>query len=380
MKTIEDFQFSDNFLGGLHHQTPFFLFSKDKILDRIREFKEFFPKTEIHYAMKANSEKEVLQIMLDEGLGFEVASKYELDMLRAIKVPPEKITYGTAVKPTLHIKEFFDYGVDRFVFDSLSELEKISKMAPGSRVFLRVVADDRGSVFQFHEKFGTEKKNIVPFLKRAKELGLHPYGISFHVGSQASNVKGWANALESLGESLDGLSRLGIILDMINIGGGFPCNTYLSAKNILSLKDISTHTFNSYKKLPYQPRLMLEPGRGIIADTGVLVANIIGRVERKTQTWLFLDAGVYNGLFESMAFQGSTRYKIAAMGGNLKTKTSYFCLGGPTGDSLDVIVRDILLPENVNIGDKIIIHDIGAYSIPAICPFNGFPQPDIYFV
>ncbi len=372
-------EFSKKFLKDLSYQTPFFLFSKKSIVHNIEEFKKYFPGSLIHYAMKANSEPDILKLMLDEGACFEVASKYELEMLKALKVPPKKIIYGTSVKPASHIKEFFDYGVDRFAFDSLSELEKIATMAPGSKVYVRVVANDRGSVFKFHEKFGTERKNIVPLLKRAKELGLHPYGISFHVGSQAGNMMAWAGALEGLSDVMDQLSRLGIVLDVMNIGGGFPCNAYISSKKILPLKKIARHTLNKYKRLPYQPRLVLEPGRGLIADTGVLVASVIGKVERRSQTWLFLDAGVYGGLFESMAFQGSTRYKISAICKNREVGEALFDLGGPTGDSLDVIARDVLLPEGINVGDKIVIHDIGAYSLPATCPFNGFPKPEVYF-
>ena len=329
--------------------------------------------------MKANSEKEVLQTVLAGGIGFEVASKYELDMLKKIKVPAEKIVYGTSVKPALHIKEFFEYGVDRFSFDSISELEKIAKMAPGSKVYVRIVVNDVGSVFRFREKFGTEQENIIPFLQRAKELGLHPYGISFHVGSQASDVMAWANALEILPEIMSKLSRMGIMLDVINIGGGFPCNTYLSSEEKLPLKEVAQHTLDRFNKLPYQPLLMVEPGRGIIADTGVLVTSVIGRVERKRKAWLFLDAGVYGGLFESMVYQGSTRYRTTSICKSHKAAKGSFALAGPTGDSPDIITRDVSLPKNINVGDMVIFHDIGAYSIPAISPFNGFPKPDVYF-
>ncbi len=330
--------------------------------------------------MKANAEPELMKLILDDGAGFEVASKYELDMLKDIKVPPEKIVYGTSVKPASHIKEFFDYGVDRFAFDSFSELEKIANIAPKSKVYVRVAVNDKGSVFKFSEKFGTQVENIVPLLKRAKELGLHPYGISFHVGSQASDVSAWANALKSIKEPIEQLLEADIKLDMINIGGGFPCNTYLSTEEILSMEEISNSFFEEYKKLPYQPKIILEPGRGMVADTAVIVASVIARVERKEHTWLFLDVGVYSGLFESMVYQGSTRYRITPMRKAPGVEESLFALAGPTGDSPDVITREILLPRDIDVGDRLIIHDIGAYSLPAICPFNGFPKPDVYFI
>ena len=370
--------FNPEFIETLLYDTPFFVFSKEKILQKFQEFQQHFPDTEIHYAMKANSEYQVLQTLSTAGCGFEVASMYELHMLRDMSVPPEKIVYGTSVKPISHIKAFYDYGVDRFAFDSLSELEKIAAIAPNTRVFLRVSVNDASSVFKFSEKFGTELDNIVPMLKRAKELGLKPYGISFHVGSQSNDPHAWGKALASIGEPIRQLQGEGITIDMINLGGGFPCK-YMSCQNHLSLKDIAKYTLTEYNKLPYQPKLVLEPGRGIIAETGILITSVIAKVERKQSTWLFLDAGVYNGLFEAMAYQGSTRYRISRLR-NSDQHTTVFALAGPTGDSPDVISRDGLLPMDTNVGDKLIIHDAGAYTISVTSEFNGFPKPQAYFI
>mgnify|MGYP001613980118 FL=1 len=216
-------EFEQTFLESLKYETPFFLFSKRRIVDKYEEFEKYFPGSEIHYAMKANSEPEMLRTLAEAGCGFEVASAYELRLLKDIEVPPEKIIYGTSVKPRTHIKEFFEYGVDRFAFDCMPELEKIAAAAPGSRVYARAVVNDTGSVFRFSPKFGTEKENIVPLLQRAKDLELKPYGISFHVGSQASNLLGWASALESLQPVIERLQQLDIELDIVDIGGGFPC-------------------------------------------------------------------------------------------------------------------------------------------------------------
>lgn len=373
-------EFSSEYLETLNYETPFFLFSKKAINHNIKDFKKWFPGASIQYAMKANAESRALKAIEKAGAGFEVASKYELNMLKKIKTPAEKIIYGTSVKPVSHIKEFFEYGVTVFAFDSFSELEKIASVAPGAKVYVRIVVNDKGSVFKFSEKFGTEKENAVLFLERAKSLGLQPYGISFHVGSQAGDAMAWVNALTMVGDIMEKLSLAGIKLQMLNLGGGFPCNTYLSSANILTLEEIAGRALDQYKKLPYQPQLFLEPGRGIIADTAILVASVIARVDRKEHTWLFLDAGVYSGLFESMVYQGSTRYRITAMRQSPGVEEMLFALAGPTGDSPDVITREVLLPRDIEVGDKIIIHDVGAYSLPTTCLFNGFPQPDVYFI
>jgi ornithine decarboxylase len=372
-------EFAQEVLERLPYPTPFFLFSKERVVRKFREFKKHFPKASVHYAIKANSEPEILQTLADAGSAFEVASVYELNMLKEIGVPPEKIIYGSAVKPLAHIEEFFSYGVDRFAFDSLSELEKIAAAAPGSRVFVRMIANDTGSVFKFSEKFGTSKENLIPLLERAKNLGLKPYGISFHVGSQASNPMAWAEALAHLHEPLEHLRKIGIEIEILNLGGGFPCK-YASTETELTVEEIAQNTLNQFKKLPYKPKIIVEPGRGIIAETGILIASVIGRVERSESTWIFVDAGVYDALYEAMAFQGSTRYKVTSMRPSYDAGEALFALAGPTGDSADVITREALLPRDIDVGDKLIFHDVGAYSLTVSSRFNGFPRPAVYFI
>lgn len=377
-KTVNS-EFNSEFLETLSYETPFFIFSKKRIRDNLQKFKRLFPGSSIHYAIKANAEPQVLKTLADAGCGFEVASKYELNMLKEIKIPPKKIIYGTAVKPSSHIKEFYEYGVDRFAFDSLPELEKIVSLAPRSRVYIRVIANDTGSIFKFSEKFGAEVQNVVPFLLRVKELGLYPYGISFHVGSQASDPKAWANTIENLRPIIKELKERGIRIDVLNLGGGYPCK-YSSSENVPDLKEIAQNIHEQYRKLESKPKLIIEPGRGIIADTAILVTSVIARIARKGNIWLFLDGGCYNALFETMAYQGSTRYSVTSMRPVEDSGESMFALAGPTGDSQDIITREALLPADIEVGDKLIFHNVGAYSLTTISRFNGFPKPDVYYI
>ena len=305
---------------------------------------------------------------------------YELEMLKDLGVPADRMIYGTAVKPVPHIREFISYGVDRFAFDSFPELEKIASLAPGAKVYARVSANDTGSVFKFSEKFGTAKENIVPLLARARDLGMVPYGISFNVGSQASNPRAWAEAIETVGGIMGDLEKIDIKIEALDIGGGFPCTKYTSSEVDFTLGDIAKEIFEAYNKLPYQPKMIIEPGRALVAESAVLITNVIARIERNEHTWLFLDAGVYSGLFESMVYQGGTRYKITMMRPSYDSGEAPFALAGPTGDSPDVITREVFLPTDVDVGDKLIIHDIGAYSLVAVCLFNGFPKPTVHFV
>ena len=372
-------ELSTHAIEAFAHETPFFLFSRKRLLDRFARFRRSFPGAATHYALKANSEPEIIRTLARAGCGFEAASKYELHMLQEARVPPDKIIYGTSVKPASHIREFFAYGVDRFAFDGISELEKIASVAPGSRVYARIVVNDAGSVFKFSEKFGTDKTTAVALLRHARELGLLPYGLSFHVGSQARNPSAWAAGLADVAHVMTDLQRAGIQLEAINLGGGFPCH-YASSEYVPDLCEVAQLTCERYAALPYRPRLILEPGRAIVAEAGVLVASVIARTKRSGHTWLFLDAGVYNGLFEAMAYQGSTRYPIESVRLSNALGEALFALAGPTGDSPDVITREALLPADTNVGDRVIIRNAGAYSLSVTSAFNGFPKPAVHFV
>ena len=319
-----------------------------------------------------------MQTLNAVGVNFEVASKYELTILKKMKIPARRIIYGAPVKPEIHIKEFIRYGVDRFVFDSEQELLKIAKFAPGSRVYIRVHVNDKAdSVFIMSTKFGIELNKSVFLLLKAKELGLIPYGISFNVGSQARNAQAWARGIRDIIRIMMKLLKSGIKIKVINIGGGFP-QSYQTNDGFPTIKTISEYIDTVKKKLPYNVNFIAEPGRGLVANAFVLITAIIGKNKRSNGHWLFLDAGVYNALLESMTCQGSTKYHIEVISNNaLSKKMENFILTGPTCDNLDVINQKILLPHDINLNDKLLIYDVGAYTFPLITHFNGFPKPKI---
>lgn len=374
-------EFNQRVLQDLKQSTPCFVFSRQRILANLKEFRALFPGSEIYYAMKANSEREVLRTLAEAECGFEVASVPELESVQQIGVPANRIIYGTVVKPACDIKRFYEYGVEKYAFDSLSELEKIAATAPGSKVFVRVAVNDASSVFKFSEKFGTAIENAAPMLQRAKQLGLQAYGLSFHVGSQASDPRSWAAAIDDASEAIRRCQQIGIDIEILNIGGGFPCN-YASNEHSINLRDIAAYTLSRYNELPCRPKLVIEPGRAIVATAAVLVTKVIAKIERNRNntTWLFLDAGVYNALFEAMAFQGAIRYRIQNLAGSDGANEIPFGLAGPTGDGLDVIAREALLPELIDVGDRLVVHDVGAYTLALASRFNGFAKPAVHFV
>lgn len=366
-------------VAALRHETPYFLFSRARLHGRLEEFRQRFPGATVHYALKANAETAIVRMLVDAGVSFEAASRYELELLEDAGVCAGRILYGTSVKPAHHIRAFAAYGVNRFVCDHASELEKIAANAPGARTCVRLVVNDRGSVFKFSEKFGTDRVTAARLLRQAREIGLHPYGVSFHVGSQARNAGAWAAGVREVALLMRELDAEGIRIEALNLGGGFPCQ-YASTEFVPTLAEIAERTFAEIDRLPYRPQLLLEPGRGLVAEAGVLVASVIARIPRGEHTWLFLDAGVYNGLFEAMAYQGSTRYPVESIRLSNASGEALFALAGPTGDAPDVITREALLPADTDVGDRLIVRNAGAYSLSVTSRFNGFPKPPVYVV
>ena len=187
--------------------------------------------------------------------------------------------------------------------------------------------------------------------------------------------------LQRVKDAVSEVESAGVKLTIINIGGGYPCK-YSSFRNHVALMDIATTVETEVKRLELTQQLITEPGRRIVANAGVAVTSVIGRSEKHGKKWLFLDMGVYSGLMQTAKFQESTRYYITSLDKKEADEEELvtYSLAGPTGDGPDVIDREALLPKNLEIGDRLVIHDIGAYSLPTVCPFHAFPQPCVYLV
>lgn len=363
---------------SLDYPTPFFYTSKKILESNYSVFSTQFPATEVYYAVKANADSKILSYLNELGSGFEAASAYEIDVLLRLGVRPEKIIYGTSVKPSSHIIYSRKVGIDIFAADSKEEVEKLAAHAPGARVFIRAIVDDSGSVFTMSERFGTPVGTVKHLLVQARELGLVPYGISFYVGSQATHSDRWAKAIHLLKPVIEELVEEGIKLKVINIGGGFPVN-YDNHMHAPRLEEIVNSIKRAVDTLPYVPKIIMEPGRGLVASSTVLVTDVIARNNRAGRPWLVLDAGIYNALYEAMIHQGATQYSVHPLhppSGNVDLMSC--TLAGPTGDSLDIITRHAQLPSYIGVGDKLVFENTGAYTVTMASGFNGFPKPELY--
>jgi ornithine decarboxylase len=290
-------------------------------------------------------------------------------------VPPDRLIYGTAVKPTSHIQQMAAYGVRRFAADSSQELHKIAAIVPDASIYLRVAVDDAGSVFSMSNKFGAHPDEVAGLAQLANSLGLDCEGLSFNVGSQAPSARAWSRAIATVSPLFAALRDQGVPVRLLNLGGGLPV-TYAD-RDTPSPDTVAATVREALRRLPYQPQeLILEPGRALVANAFDLHTSVVGRARRGSQEWLFLEAGAYNALFEALACQGRTRYP-AQPGSDIGGELREFALAGPTGDGLDVVADSVMLPSNLAEGDELILRRVGAYTVTMASPFNGFPVPPV---
>lgn len=363
-------------------ETPVLITDLSIIRKKIQEFKAALPRVNLIYAVKALAAPEVIKDIYGLVDGFDIASYGEYEHLSGILGVKNKladeILYSNPVKVPHQLEKAHGAGVRRFAFDSASELEKIAKYAPGAEVYLRVKVSDRGSSFPLSKKFGAEGAHAVPLFGTARDLGLNPIGITFHVGSQSENLAVWEWAIEKSGEIIQRLAENGFKVSMLNIGGGFPAR-YI--ERVPTIKKVAKVINKSLKEhIPQDIEIFAEPGRHIVAESSAIVSTVIGREHRSGQEWLYLDMGVFQGLMECLEMDDWKYPVFTEMTHKSSALPHSFTLTGPTCDAYDTIGLDIPLPAGISVGDRVIIGSVGAYSTVYGSNFNGFAMPKHVFL
>lgn len=367
-------------LNEMTHATPFLLCDLETVRDRYRRLTEALPGVRLHYAMKCNSAPEVLETLSGIGAGFEVASLGELGMLQGIGVDPADVLYSNTVKPPAHVAAAYEAGLWRFAFDSDGELHKLAAHAPGSSVIVRLRVDDSASAFPLSRKFGADVEDASRLMKLARSLGLKPYGVTFHVGSQCATTLAWRQAIAACALLMADLEAQGIHLEMLNLGGGFPAR-YVD--EVPTLDALSRSIFTSIEELlPYHPvNIAAEPGRFLAAESGVVAAGVLGREVRAGENWLYLDTGAYHGLMETQQTVGQWRYPMWTSRPDHATAPQVpYTVTGPSCDSSDTMFVGAMLPAGLDVGDRLYIASTGAYTLSYASHFNGFAPPTPLFI
>jgi len=353
--------------------TPFLAIDLDALRANYRRLKHALQGIEVFYSMKANDHPKIIEVLSRDGCSFEIASIKELELLIKYKVPPEKIVCFHSIKTADFLKKLRKYKVKIMAFDSFEEVDKIAKYFPRSEVVLRIVVNNEGSDWPLTRKFGVDAGVALDYLKYAKNKGLVPIGLTFHVGSQCRNKNNWTSAIYVCEDIWEQAKRNGISLSYLSLGGGVPVK---HTKAIPTPEEINEAIMPALKKLKAKNgnvRVTIEPGRGLVGDAGIMSTTVIGKAKRESEDWIYIDIGVFNGLMETVE---GFEYEIGAEGDRImKTVT----IGGPSCDSVDIPFKNIIIPE-VSIGERLYIINSCAYTTVYAAPFNGFPIPKVYFI
>jgi ornithine decarboxylase len=370
----------DDFLATSELETPFVVVDLDVVVERYRQLAESLPMAEIFYAIKANPAPQILELLVELGSSFDVASPAEVDMCLSAGADPSRISYGNTVKKRRDIEYAYERGVRLFAFDCDAELDKLIEIAPGATLFCRVMTDGGGADWPLSRKFGCGPEMAMHLLARAAEKG-HPVGVSFHVGSQQRNPEAWDTALGAVGAVFDHLRAHDIEPVLVNLGGGFPGH-YVNEVPAVEAYGGAIRAAMARRLGDTPLRVIAEPGRYLLADAGVLQTEVV-LVSRRSidddARWVYLDCGVYTGLTEALGESIKFAFRTPHDGG----PTGRVCLAGPTCDSADILYEqtDYQMPLALEAGDRVEVLSTGAYTTTySTVGFNGFPALRDYYL
>ncbi len=362
------------------HGTPIYVVSREQIVENYRRLDAALPAVKLFYAVKANPHPGILEALAGIGAGFDVASRGEIAAALAAGADARRdLIFADTVKDPRHIAHATAVGLDDFTFDNASEITQIARHAPGAHVHVRIRVSNEGSVARLSEKFGAEPDDALPLLLAAREAGLDPRGVSFHVGSQCLAVERYLEALDTVRDIFDRAAAAGLRLEMVDIGGGFPVRYGDEDFDIAAMGAAIT---GHYEAL-FDPdvKLVAEPGRAVVGDAVALVTKVISESTRDGRDWLYFDDGVFGSFLEVVLYKQA--YPLRALSGGPPRD---YVLAGPTCDCIDVFSRDgegrtctARLPE-MHLDDLLVAGGMGAYTFAESTRFNGFPPPAFVYL
>jgi len=340
------------------------------IQEKYRQISKHFANFKIAYAVKANPDERIIEILKQEKSYFETASLSEIIDLLKQKIHPQKIIFSNPVKEISAISQVLEKKITMHSFDSIDELKKYLQVDKNKKAQLlfRISVPNNGSLWPLSDKFGSPKKFWKKIYSFMQSNRLQLAGLTFHVGSQCENDKNWHKAMKLVKQATLLAKKYGLHPYVLNIGGGFPIDLGRKISSIDKIFGIIDSYIQQYKKYNIEfTEFYAEPGRFIVGEAGVLETEIIGIAERDEGKWVFLNCGVFNGMME--VIDGITYPMTFSSNKELEKVT----LCGPSCDSMDrLYVAKIPSPKSK---DKIFFHGTGAYTTVYSSNFNGFKSP-----
>jgi ornithine decarboxylase len=368
-----------NKITASDYDTPFMLTDLEVIKGQCDEFSQALPQIGIYYAFKALDNDTVVQSIDQLIAGYDVASIGEITRIIGLGISPDRLLFSNPVKSPDAIQRAYAAGVRTYAFQSLAELEKLTQYAPQSRLFLRVMVPNGEGSLDFSSKFGCNPQDAPAIFKAANASGFTDIGLSFHIGSQSSDDQAWDRALGACRMIIDDVATHGMSVCAIDLGGGFPVRYDDDVLEFSTIAD-SLNAAIVRHNLTDMP-MLAEPGRYLVADSSVIVTTIIGVEQRNDNVWLFTDVGSFHAFVEIFEFNywPYPVYSLKHGADTTDVEMKEYTITGPSCDSYDTLTRSIMLPADLQIGDKLVIDKTGAYTTVYGSNFNGFAVPKIYF-
>jgi len=361
--------------------TPLVVVDHKVLRENYQQFRTLLPRVQAYYAVKANSDPAIVQTFYDAGASFDVASMAEFLIVheKIEHLPPEqrqafiwdRIIYANPIKAIETLQRLDPYK-PLVTYDNYEEVIKIARHAPHAGLVLRLHVPNTGSMVELSSKFGAMPGEAVDLISFAHNNKLEVEGLSFHVGSQCTNLKNYSQALQlAVGVFSEARAR-GFDLKLLDIGGGFPAHY---DDTVPPFKKLAKMLNSELDRLFPEPiEILAEPGRFLVASAVTAVAQIIGKSVRGGKLCYYLNDGVYQ-TYSGQIFDHA-QYHL----NSFKEGPTQFCaVFGPTCDALDTIGLVEQLPV-MDMGELVYSENIGAYSSASSTYFNGFPPAKIVHV
>ena len=348
------------------HGTPLLVFDSRVLAQNYHALTRALPGVKLHYAVKAHPHAFIIRAIDRLGGGFDVASAGETDLLLQLKVFGRRTIHTHPIKKDSEIKVALRHGVTTFVVDSFYELEKLVPYRGRVGALLRLSFRNRGAAVDLSKKFGCALEEAPRILSKARELGLHIKGVSFHVGSQCRDASKHVEGIVACGELMDAMNQHdGTPMNVVDIGGGFPADY---ERRGVDIENFCAPIREALNRLPADWDILAEPGRFLVASAVTSVTSVVGKSLRNQIRWYYLDDGVYGSYSGQIYDHACYPLQVLQTG-----ETHPSVLAGPTCDSIDLIAEGIQLPELAP-GDLVIGHEMGAYTAATKTRFNSLPD------
>lgn len=349
--------------------TPVLVLDCNTVREQFRRLSTALPGVDLYYAIKALPHRSVVNTLGQAGAFFDVASLGEIRLLQELHINPRRTIFTHPIKGDRDIRRALRFGCTTFVIDNPLELEKFSSYRHRVGLFLRVSFRGPDAVVDLSRKFGCEPSEVLQLVNRARNIGVHIKGLCFHVGSQSRTPDAHVAAIEVCRELIARAEVMGVMMSVLNIGGGFPVPY---SPDTMDIEPFCAPIRKALGTLPSHLRIIAEPGRFLAAPSVTSVSSVVGKAFREGRWWYYLDDGVY-GSFSGRIFD-KANYPLTVL--RISDMHHPSILAGPTCDSVDVIAEDVLLPE-LEIGDLVIGRMMGAYTMASATNFNSLEKAEI---